>query len=93
MFATTEWSKYDPKDAFIASLAKRVHNLQGVITHDRNINTTKTTSTTSLSGQGISKDVTRYDGMVKWRIVKGEKNLNSDGNTYWWCLHQNQDFL
>ena len=33
MVATTEWYKYDPKDAVIADLTNRVHNLEGVRSH------------------------------------------------------------
>ena len=51
MVATTEWSKSDPKDAIIAALTARVHNLEGVRSRGGGGNPTKTT-TTSLSGQG-----------------------------------------
>ena len=65
MVATTEWSKYDPKDAVIADLTTRVHNLEGVRYCSGGVTPTKTT-TTSLSGQRSSEDVPRCPGLAKW---------------------------
>ena len=48
MVATTEWSKPDPKDAVIAALTTRVHNLKGARSRGGGGNPKKTT-TTSLS--------------------------------------------
>ena len=82
MVATTEWSKYDPKDAVIDTLTTIVNNLESVRSRGGGGNTTKTT-TTSLSGQGGSEDVPVFPVLVKWRIVKGGVKLNRDGKTYW----------
>ena len=81
MVATIERSKYDPKDAVIAALTTRLHHLDGVRSHGGVRNPTKNT-TTSLSGQGSSKDVPGCPGLAKWLIVKGEEKLTRDGKTY-----------
>ena len=71
MVATTEWSKSDPKDAVIVDLTTIVHNLEDARSPGGGGYPEKTT-TTSLSGQGISEDVPGYPGLAKWLIFKGE---------------------
>ena len=64
MVATTEWYKSDPKNAVIAFLTNRVHNLEDVRSHGNGRNLTKTT-TIRPYGQGSSKYVPGCPGPSK----------------------------